>query len=592
MFKPVAFVVVCLGLIVCTPGFAASPSLASSGLKDLTPVSAAMPCEQLARTDFESVPDAPTRISKAQVQTDDKTGAEFCRVTGFVSPQVQFELRLPTKTWTQRLLMTGCGGLCGNIGLFAEHADSCLPLQRGEMAIVATDMGHEGQGGLWAKDDLLLRTDFAYRGVHVVTLAAKAIIAKYYGQPQAYAYFSGCSDGGREALMEAQRFPTDFDGITAGAPAANFVVQNSFYHAWNAVKNTGPDGQQIFNASRVAILHAAVLRACDTLDGQADGLISDPTQCHFDPATIQCQPGAATDACLTSAEVAVAKAFYEGAHDDQGNRFVTGGLQPGSELAWVGVEISPIPGMPPFGAMAAGDATKYLLNWPSLPTDWSVLTDFTFDKATFDKVTASYPLYNATNPDLSAYFSRGGKLIMWHGWSDPHISPTNSIAYYRGVEATVGAQATRDHMRFYLFPGLYHCGGGDGLNTFDILTPVMAWVEGAKQPEALQASHVEQKGMPGMMGPPSAPPVGTKGAPPLAPSGQSSLDTVRPAPVVATVMISPYPLLADFKGKTKVANGYALYTPLSWAGDHLFKPYKAQTCGWTGNTYACETNLH
>ncbi len=553
-----------LSLLGVSPAFAATPLLSASGLKDLAPVAAAMPCEQLTRADFESVPDAPTRISKAQVQTDAKTGAEFCRITGYVAPQVQFELRLPTKTWTQRLLMTGCGGLCGNIGLFTEHADNCLPLQRGEMAIVATDMGHDGQGGVWGKDDLLLRTDFAYRGIHVVTLAAKAIIAKYYGQPQTYAYFSGCSDGGREALMEAQRFPADFDGITAGAPAANFVVQNSFYHAWNAVKNTGPDGQQILASEKAAILHAAVLKACDKLDSAADGLISDPTQCHFDPASIQCRPGVAAD-CLTAAEIAVARAFYDGAHDDQGNRFVVGGLQPGSELAWTGVEISMVPGMPAFGFMAAGDSTKYLLNWPSLPTDWTVLEDFTFDKPTFDKFTASYPLYNATNPDLSAYFGRGGKLLMWHGWSDPHISPINSIAYYRGVEATLGAQATRDHMRFYLFPGLYHCGGGDGLNTFDVLSAVMAWVEGGQSPDTLQASHVEQKGFPG-------------GPPPL---------DAAPAQPAASVTVKPYPLLADFKGKAKTANGYALYNPPSWAGEHMFKPYKAETCGWNGNTYTC-----
>jgi feruloyl esterase len=573
MFKSLAILAAVAGLVCGAPAFAA-PSLSDLGLKDLPQTAAVLSCEQLARADFESVPGAPTRIERAQVQSDEKTGAEFCRVTGYVSPQVRFELRLPTKTWTQRLLMVGCGGLCGNVGLFAEHADDCLPLQRGEMAVVATDMGHEGQGGVWAKDDPALRTDFAYRGVHVVALAAKAIIARYYGRPQAYAYFSGCSDGGREALMEAQRFPTDFDGITAGAPAANFVVQNSFYHAWNAVKNTGPDGAQILTPARAALLHAAVLKACDKLDGRADGLIADPTQCRFDPAVIQCAQGAATDACLTPAEVAAAKALYDGAHDDQGNRFVVGALQPGSELAWVGVEISPVPGMPLFGYSAAGDATKYLLNWPSLPTDWSVQKDFVFDKASFDRYTAAYRLYNATSPDLSGYFGRGGKLIMWHGWSDPHISPINSIAYYRGVEAEMGAQTTRANMRFYLFPGLYHCGGGDGLNTFDILTPVMAWVESGRAPGALQAAHVEQHGMPGMMGPP---PAGAGAAPFAAP----------PAAPGPAVTVQPYPLLADFGGKA-AANGYALYNPPSWAGEALFKPYRPTVCGFDGDIYGCK----
>ena len=572
-----------LGLAWTLPAAAQpAPSLAAAGLKALPAVAPVMSCDALAQTDFTATGDAPTHITQAKSETDARTGKTYCHVTGFVDRQVRFEMKLPAQTWTQRLLMTGCGGLCGMIGLRVEHANDCLPAQQGELAIVATDMGHEGQGGAWAENAPDLRTDFAYRGVHVVTLAAKAIVAKYYGRKQAYSYFSGCSDGGREALMEAERFPTDYDGITAGAPAANFTVQNSFYHAWNAVSNTGPDGRAILLPAKLPVLHAAVLKACDTLDGAADGIIADPTRCHFDPTTITCKSGQASETCLTPAEVEVARRFYGGPHDDKGNRFVVGTLMPGSELSWTGVEVPMSPDGPVPAAMFAGDSVKYLLNVPALPATWAV-KDFAFDMANFRKITAFNPLYGATDPDLGAFFNRGGRLLLWHGWSDPHISPINSIAYYRAVEATLGAAATRQGMRFYLFPGLYHCGGGDGLNQFDVLTPMMAWIESGQAPDSLKAAHAEQHDM--MQGPPPAgfkPGAGPGMGPGMAgppPGGMPAMPAEQPVALMANVVtVTPYPMLADFApaadGKApKTVDGYEKFVPAPWAGDNLYKPY-------------------
>ena len=578
-----------LGLAVNSPVQAAAPG--DSGLKNLPVVAVATPCEALGHSDFSGVADAPTQITSAQTETDARTGKTYCHVTGFVAPQVKFEMKLPDSNWTQRLLMTGCGGLCGNIHMSVEHANSCLPAREGELAIVATDMGHEGNGGVWAAGDKELRTDFAYRGVHVVTLAAKAIVARYYGQAQAYSYFSGCSDGGREALMEAQRFPDDFDGIAAGAPAMNFEVQNSFYHAWNAVANTGPDGQAILLPARLPILHAAVVKACDGLDGVKDGIIADPTRCQFDVATLQCAPGQDTNTCLTPAETEVARRVYAGAHDDQGNRFVAGALMPGSELAWQGVEVPFAPGAPVPAAMFATDSVKYLLHWPELPANWQV-GDFKFDMANFQDIAQNHALYAATDPDLSKFFGHGGRLLMWHGWSDPHISPINSIAYYRAVEATLGADATRQGMRFYVFPGLYHCGGGDGLNQFDTLSAIMAWVESGKAPDTLAAGHIDQTMMPG--GPPSAmPKPGAQGLPPLPAKMPVMMGPPPETDIVNPVTVKPYPLLADFvttSGKAlKTVNGYTAYVPADWAGAGFYKPYKHQTCAWNGDTYACTT---
>jgi feruloyl esterase len=224
-------------------------------------------------------------------------------------------------------------------------------------------------------------------------------------------------------------------------------------------------------------------------------------------------------------------------------------------------------------AMFAEDSVKYLLHVPALAASWTV-KDFAFDLANFQQITAYNTLYGATDPDLSAYFNRGGRLLLWHGWSDPHISPINSIAYYRAVEATLGADAARKGMRFYLFPGLYHCGGGDGLNQFDVLTPIMAWVESGKAPDTLKAAHAEQPDM--MQGPP---PSGTKmpqGMPQGAPKG-GGMPAMPPEQPVAqmanAVTVAPYPMLADFAAGTGKVNGYEKYVPASWAGDNLYKPY-------------------
>ncbi len=586
--KPLAYLAA-FSLVVTTP-VVAQPAPAADGLKALPAVAPATPCEALAQTDFSTLADAPTHITSAATETDAMTGKAFCHVAGFVTPQVRFEMKLPASGWTQRLLMTGCGGLCGMIGLRVEHANDCLPARQGELAIVATDMGHEGQGGAWADKAPQLRTDFAYRGVHVVTLAAKAIVAKYYGQKQAYAYFSGCSDGGREALMEAERFPADYDGIAAGAPAANFTVQNSFYHAWDAVSNTGPDGHAILVPARLPVLHAAVLKAC----AGADGIIADPTQCRFDPATIACAPGQAKDACLTAAEVEAARRLYAGPHDDKGNRFVVGTLMPGSELAWRGVEVPMTPDGKVPAAMFAEDSVKYLLHVPALPASWTV-KDFAFDLNNFKQITAYNALYGATDPDLSAYFNRGGRLLLWHGWSDPHISPINSIAYYRAVEATLGASATRQAMRFYLFPGLYHCGGGDGLNQFDVLTSIMAWVESGKAPDSLEAAHGETPEMQGP--PPGAGKMMAGGMPPkgmMPPGGpQGGMPPMPPeipvAQMAGVVTVTPYPLLADFASGARTVDGYARFVPDHWAGDDLYKPYAPTVCDGNGGTYSCKT---
>ena len=220
-----------------------------------------------------------------------------------------------------------------------DAAEGCAPLEAGGFVIASTDMGHQGMGGEFGQDPQK-RVDFAHRAVHLTAVASKKLIRAFYGRDAAHAYFTGCSDGGREALIEAQRYPGDFDGIVAGAPVMNFQVQNSLYHAWQARSNTGADGKAILAASRLPLLHQAVLDQCDGLDGQVDGVIVDPRACRFDPGALLCRSGASEVAagCLTAAEVEAVRRLYEGPRDAAtGKRLTIGGPQPGSELAWAGV---------------------------------------------------------------------------------------------------------------------------------------------------------------------------------------------------------------------------------------------------------------
>ena len=360
------------------------------------------------------------------------------------------------------------------------------------------------------------RIDFAYRGNHATALVAKALIKLFYGQSPRYSYFSGCSDGGREALVEAERYPQDFDGIAAGAPAMNFQVQNSFYHAWQYRSNTDANGKHILIASRLPILHRAAVAACDTLDGLQDGLISDPRACHFDPATVQCAAGASdTTDCLSAAEVEVARKLYAGPTDAAGHHFTVGGPQPGSELQWAGVYVPTTADGNVMSQGAAGAASQYLI-FPEVSVEEGDIPNFQFTQANFAKLAVLHPLYDSTDTDLAAFQKHGNKLLLYHGWSDPHISPLNTIAFYDGVKKQLGDKASDSFMRLFLFPGMGHCGGGDGFSQFDILTPLMNWVEGGAAPDQILAAKVPER----QMGPPPAAP--TPGNMPAGPPGNAA----------------------------------------------------------------------
>jgi hypothetical protein len=349
---------------------------AQAALADLGNIAPVVSCADLLSFDLTGAVGAKAQI-KSATQIEDGRPAPYCRVLGTIEPAVQIEVRLPLTVWTQRFLQTGCGGLCGNLNINVGRIDGCAPATNGEIALASTDMGHSNHGAednSWAVDDPRTHLDFGYRAEHLTAVAAKALIRKYYGQAPKYSYFSGCSDGGREALMEAERYPGDFDGIAAGAPAMNFITQNTFYHGWNAIKNTGADGQAILTADKLPILHKAALDACDEIDGLKDGLISNPTACRFDPAVTICKEGQDAATCLTPAQANTAKEIYLGAHDALGHKFVISGPQPGSELAWQGVYVPQGAG-PIFSTGISLGTIRYLAYVKALPATFR-LADF------------------------------------------------------------------------------------------------------------------------------------------------------------------------------------------------------------------------
>ena len=421
----------------------------------------------------------------------------FCRVAGVIAPtpdsQIRFEVWLPLERWNGKFAGVGNGGWAGTIsyGPLAEQ------LRRG-YAAASTNTGHEAVAGpnaarfAFEKPEQLI--DFAYRSHHETALTAKAITEAFYRKAPQRAYFVGCSSGGYEGLMEAQRFPTDYDGIVAGMPANNWtrLMAGDFDAALAVFKG----GVNNLPTSALGLLHRAVLAACDSKDGVVDGVLEDPRQCRFDPAVLSCRAGQGPDSCLTPAQVEAARRVYGGLEDPTTGAQLYPGLVPGSEPLW--------PNRDP--------ANPFPI--PIAHYRWLVFADPTWDWRSFEfsdpadyqahqKAEAKFaPILNATNPDLTAFRQRGGKLLQYHGWNDQLIAPLNSINYYETVLSFVGAGRDRattleDLQRFYrlfMAPGMAHCGGGTGPNTFDMLTVLEQWVEQGVAPERILATRAIQRG--------------------------------------------------------------------------------------------------
>jgi hypothetical protein len=430
-----------------------------------------------------------------------KTAPEFCRVQGVLTPSgdshIEFEVWLPVAGWNGKYLGVGNGGFAGSIG-YTALADA---VANGYVAS-STDTGHQAGGtdGAWALGHHEKMVDYGYRAIHETAETAKTIVAAYYGGGLKKSYFSSCSNGGRQALLEAQRYPADYDGIIAGAPA-NYFTHHLAGFVWNA---QALDGDGYIPPAKLKVIETAALTSCDAKDGVKDGVIDDPTKCHFDPAPLVCK-GEASDSCLTEAQLAALKKIYAGPKNSKGEQIYPG-YEPGGETGlggWLSWITGATPGKSAQFAFGRGLFADMLFQDEA----WD------FRKMNFDRDMKiaddkGAQLFNATNPDLKAFKARGGKLLLYHGWSDAAIAPTNTIHYYESVVSKVGRKNADEFVELFMVPGMQHCGGGPGPNVFGAQSPAAAdsdhsmiksmerWVEQGTAPAKIIATKYQADGSP------------------------------------------------------------------------------------------------
>ena len=401
----------------------------------------------------------------------------FCRVAATLKPSsdsdIKIEVWMPASGWNGKFQAVGNGGWAGVI----SYPAMANALRLG-YATSSTDTGHVGATGTFALGHPEKFIDFAYRSEHEMTVTAKAIIDRFYGRGPRLSYWNGCSTGGRQGLAEAQRFPDDYDGIIAGASANPRTYLNSWQIS--IAQATLKDPASFIPPAKYPMIHQAVVAACDALDGVTDGIIGDPTRCRFDPKLLECKD-ADGPSCLTAAQVTAARTVMSPVKNPRSGEEIFPGLEPGTELAWAGL----VGGTEPVAT--ALDQFKYVV-FKDASWDWRTF-DLARDLAAANR--ADNGTINAVNPDLTRFAGHGGRLLMYHGWSDGSVAPRASVNYYTSVvKAMGGAAKTAAWVRLFMVPGMGHCGGGEGPNTFDTVASLEQWVEQSKAPDRIVASRV------------------------------------------------------------------------------------------------------
>jgi Tannase and feruloyl esterase len=415
---------------------------------------------------------------------------ERCQVKGVIRPsqdsEINFEIWMPTSSWNHKLQGSGNGGFAGSLNYQSGLVQS---LQRG-YAGVTTDTGHsaKGEDASWAIGHPEKIVDFAHRAIHLMTVNAKAVLKAYYGDGPKRSYFASCSNGGRQALMLAQRYPADYDGIIAGAPANDWTALMLDF-VWNQQAVLKPGA--FIPPDRVPALQAEVNRQCNA----QDGVVGAPQSCHFDPEALLCH-AAESNSCLTRPQIDSLRAIYQGMHVADG-RIISPGFTPGAEAgSWSGWILGTKPGESAearFGAGFVGAMVQQDANWK--------IDQFDLDREAPRIIEKFAPLMNATDADLSKFASRGGKLILFHGWADAAVPPLGTIRYFENIGAKMGVQRRGQFVRLFMAPGMQHCFGGPGPSIFgehtaarqpadpdsDLAAALERWVEGGAPPETVRA---------------------------------------------------------------------------------------------------------
>jgi feruloyl esterase len=397
---------------------------------------------------------------------------EFCRVLAVAKPTadsaINIEVWLPLVAWNGKLQSVGNGAWAGNVS-YAALATAVA----NRYAAASTDTGHTERDGSFALGHPERLVDFGHRAVHEMTLVAKALIGAFYERAPQAAYFNGCSTGGRQALAAAQRYPQDYDGIVAGAPA-HHVTHLQGTQLWTAL--VGSRAGAALDPAALALVNRSALAACDTLDGVGDGVIEDPRRCAFDPAALVC--GSASGAqCLTSEQARTAQMIYAGPREQSTGRALFHGYARGSEAGW-DTRIGPEP------PALAVETFRYLVY---ADPAWDYRS-FDFERDVRAAVTAIGPVMNSVEANLQPFFAAGGKLVLYHGWNDPGIPPGSTVAYYERMLAASGAIA-RDSARLFMVPGMNHCRGGVGADEFDAVAALDRWVATQRPPERITAAR-------------------------------------------------------------------------------------------------------
>jgi len=404
----------------------------------------------------------------------------YCRVAAVLTPSsdshIEMELWMPARaSWNGKYQAVGGGGWVGSL----NFGGMLNALQQG-YSTSSTDTGHKGPEAAFAVGHPEKVVDFAYRAVHEMTLKSKTIMMAFYGRGPRFSYWNGCSTGGRQGLMEATRYPEDFDGIIAGAPANNQLHLG----AWRTNLDTAirKDPRRLVPRNKMLLLNRSVLAACDELDGVKDGLLTDPTECHFDASALLCRDRDGEN-CLTAAQIEAVKMVYAPAAKSDGT-LIYPGLVPGGEADW---PISAFNGAPDPGAIDLGIFRYVAHEDPAW--DWHTF-DLERDTALADEK-AGY--IDVTDANLQSFKAHNGKLLIYHGWNDGGtggaISPLNSVNYYSSILAQMGPRQD-DWIRLFMVPGMDHCGGGPGPNQFPVVRAMESWREQGKAPSQITAYHV------------------------------------------------------------------------------------------------------